>query len=262
MTMKRLLTAATIALLPAVAMAQTPLPVGSVTMSSPTTLTTLDMDKLKGNPSRMAWSPDLTQIYLQTIEGPFHQPKAVRHYIVTASDGKVKDVQAEPEWFQAYWSVKSHKASPDAPALEIALSTENRREQTTSVPRGGDLAKGGSVGADVTGTSTGDAAAAAMNSQTVTVHTMKLHGQTIGEFVNAVIVPGLTFAWAPKGTQAIAYTDPKGGKIYLMDPKGKKQDLDGTKDALLPMWSHDAKKLAWLQKDGKKKFELKVADIR
>ena len=259
--MKRLLIAASIALLPVAAIAQTPLPVGSVTLSSPTTLTTLDMDQLKGSPSRMAWSPDLTQIYLQTIEGPFHQPKAVRHYLVTAADGKVNSVQGEPEWFSAYWSVKSHKSSPDAPSVEIALSSENKREKTTSVPRGGDLARGGADTGE-TGSSAGEALAAANNSQTVTVHTMKLHGQAIGEFVNSVIVPGLTFAWAPKGTQAIAYADPKGGKIYLMDPNGKKQDLDGTKDALLPMWSHDAKKLAWLQKDGKKKFELKIADIR
>jgi hypothetical protein len=173
----------------------------------------------------------------------------------------VKDVKAEPEWFGAYWAVKSHKASPDEPGTEIALSSEQRVEKTTSVPRGGDLARGGAVGADVTGTSSGEAIAAAANSQTITVHTMKLHGQTIGEFVNSVIVPGLTFAWAPKGSKAIAYTEPKGGKLVLMDTQGKKQDL-GVKDAILPMWSHDATQLAWLEKDGKRKFELKVAKIQ
>lgn len=260
--MRMLCTAAMIVALSAPALAQTPLPVGNVTIASPTTVTTVDMNKLKGEPSRMAWSPDLSQVYLQTIEGPFHQPKAIRHYVVTVADGKVKDVQGEPEWFAPFWSVKSHKSSPDMPSLEIALSTENKREQTTSVPRGGDLARGGAVGADVTGTTSGEAIAAATNSQTVTIHTMKLKGRDIGEFVNSVIVPGLTFAWAPKGAHAIVYAEPKGGKLVLMDPEGKRQEIDGTGDAVLPMWSHDAKKLAWLQKDGKKKFALKVADIR
>ena len=247
--------------LPAAVMAQAPLPVGSVTLSAPATIAELDMNKLKGEPSRMAWSPDGTQIYLQTIEGPFHQPKAIRHYVITASDGNVKDVKAEPDWFAAYWAVKSHKSSPDEPTTEIGLTSENRVEKTTSVPRGGDLARGG-ADTGSTGSSSGEAIAAATNSQTITVHTMKLHGQTIGEFTNSVIVPGLTFAWAPKGSKTIAYTEPKGGRIVLMNTQGKRQELSGTRDALLPMWSQDATKLAWLQKDGKRRFELKVADVK
>jgi hypothetical protein len=256
----KLLSTLMIVALPAAGLAQAPLPVGSVTLSSPETIAEVDMNKLKGEPSRMAWSADGQEIYLQTIEGPFHQPKAIRHYVITAADGKVKDVQAEPEWFGAYWAVKSHKASPDDPATEIDLSSENRTEKTTSVPRGGDLARGG-ADTGSTGSTSGEAIAAAANSQTITVHTMKLHGQTIGEFVNSVIVPGLTFAWAPKGSKAIAYTEPKDGKLVLMDTQGKKQDL-GVKGALLPMWSHDATELAWLEKDGKRKFELKVAKIK
>jgi len=256
----KLLSTLMIVALPAALLAQAPLPVGSVTLASPATIADIDMNKLKGEPSRMAWSPNGTEIYLQTIEGPFHQPKAIHHYVITAADGKVKDVKAEPEWFGAYWAVKSHKASPDDPATEIDLSSENRTEKTTSVPRGGDLARGG-ADTGSTGSTSGEAIAAATNAQTITVHTMKLHGQTIGEFVNSVIVPGLTFAWAPKGSKAIAYTEPKGGKLVLMDTQGKKQDL-GVKDALLPMWSHDATELAWLEKDGKRKFELKVAKIK
>jgi len=260
MHMKALLNSLMIVALPAILIAQSPLAVGAVTASAPSTVAKLDMNKLKGEPSRLAWSPDGSQFYLQTIEGPFHQPKSVRHYMIDAKTGEVNDAQAEPAWFSAYWAVKSHKASPDVPATEIALATENRREKTTSVPRGGDLARGGADTGE-TGSSAGEALAAAANAQTVTVHTMKLHGETIGEFVNSVIVPGLTFAWAPKGIRAIAYTAQKNGKIVLMNPEGKKQELDGTKDSLLPMWSADGSQLAWLQKDGKKKYELKVTSL-
>ncbi|MDQ3486428.1 MAG: hypothetical protein M3468_01690 [Acidobacteriota bacterium] len=257
--MKALVKALMFVALPAIVLGQSPVPVGSVTLSSPTTIAEIDLKKLKGEPSRLAWSPDGKEMYLQTIEGLFQAPKAVRHYVITAADGKVSDVKAEPAWFGIYWSTKSNKASPDAPGTEIALASENRVEKTTSAPVGGDLARGGTVGTE--GTTAGDAIAAAANSQAVTVHMMKLHGQTIGEFVNSVIVPGLTFAWAPKGSKAIAYAEPKGGRIVLMDPNGKRQALDGTKDALLPMWSHDATQLAWLQKDGKRKFHLKVAKV-
>jgi hypothetical protein len=257
--MKTVLTVLMTLALPSIGLAQAPVPVGSVSLSEATTVAELDMAKLKGEPSRMAWSPDHSQIYLQTIEGPLHQPKAVRHFVVNVADGKVKDVKGEPEWFAAYWSVKSHKSSPDTPALAIELSSEQKLQKTTSTPMGGDLARGG-VDTGV-GSSAGELNAAA-TSQKVTVHTMKLHGQTIGEFINSVIVPGLTFAWAPVGSKAIVYTEPNGGKLVLMNDEGKRQSIDGTRDALLPMWSSDAKKLAWLQKDGRRKFLLKVADIR
>lgn len=259
--MKALLNTLMIVVLPATLMAQSPVAVGSLTLSASSTVATLDMGKLKGEPARLAWSPDGSQFYLQTIEGPFHQPKSVRHYLIDAKSGDTKDVQAEPAWFSAYWSVKSHKASPDVPASEIALTSENRREKTTSVPRGGDLARGGADTGE-SGSSAGDALAAAANSQTVIVHTMKLHGETIGEFINSVIVPGLTFGWAPKGSKAIAYSAQKSGKLVVMNTEGKKQELDDTKDTLLPMWSADATQLAWLQRDGRKKYELKVANLK
>jgi Tol biopolymer transport system component len=47
-----------------------------------------------------------------------------------------------------------------------------------------------------------------------------------------------------------------------MDSKGKKQELTETKDAILPAWSPDGSRLAWLQKDGKKKYELRIAKTR
>jgi hypothetical protein len=166
----------------------------------------------------------------------------------------------EPEWVGPYWTAKSHQASPDVPGHKIALESEQKREQTTAVPRGGDLARGGTTTA--TGTSSTDAQAAAYNSQMVTIHTMKLKGEVIGQFVNSVIVPGLTFGWGPKESQVIAYTAEKSGKVIVMDAEGKKQEVDGTRDALLPAWSPDGSRLAWLQRDGRRTFLLKVTQVR
>jgi hypothetical protein len=46
-----------------------------------------------------------------------------------------------------------------------------------------------------------------------------------------------------------------------MDRSGTKQEIAGSKDALLPAWSPDGMRLAWLQRDGKKKYQLKIASV-
>ena len=125
---------------------------------------------------------------------------------------------------------------------------------------GGDLARGGaSPGAHPIG---GDAVGAALASQVAGVHTMRLHGEAIGEFVNSVIVPGLTFGWAPKGARAMAFAAVQSGELLVMDAEGRKQPVPGTRDALLPAWSPDAAHLAWLQKSGRRKFVLQVVAVR
>jgi hypothetical protein len=267
MTIRRTLAAAALVIAPVVLSAQKPVPVGSVTISKPKVVAELDMNKLKGEPSRLAWSPDGAQLYVQTLEGGFGRPGAkLRHYNVALATGKIDDLQAEPAWVSAYWSVKSDKASPDVPAHEIQPAETQRMERTTSTPMGGDLARGGTdagagTGAGASSGSTPDALGAANTTQLVKVISLRLKGELIGEFVNAPLVPGLTFGWGPKGTQVIAYSMPKSGRVVIMDAQGKKQEVAGSKDAVLPAWSQDATQLAWLQKDGRKKVVLNVAGI-
>jgi Tol biopolymer transport system component len=232
----------------------------ALVISQGTPVAVLDMGKLKGEPSRLAWSPDGTKVYLQTIEGGFGRPNAkLRHYVFNMANGANEDLQVEPTWASTYWTAKSGQTSPDGPGLKIELKSEQRREQTTSVPRGGDLARGGA--SIDTGTSATDGVAAAYNSQTVTVHSMLFKGETVGEFLNSVIVPGLTFGWGPQGSKVIAFAAQKTGRVVVMDEQGGKQEVSGSKDALLPAWSPDGKRLAWLQKEGRGKFALQVADV-
>jgi hypothetical protein len=246
--------------LPAILAAQSPIRVDSLKVSEPVKVIELDMDKLKGQPSRLAWSADGTQLYVQTMEGNFGQPgQKHHHYTVIVADGSRKDVQAEPEWASAYWTVKSGQSSPDGPPLKIELKQEMRKEQTVSSPMGGALARGG-TGGD-TGTGAGEAMSAAYNQQPVPVNTMLLRGTAIGQFVNSVIVPGLTFGWGPKGTKAIAFADPKNGRVVVLDERGEKREVPGSKEAVLPAWSEDGTRIAWLQKDGKKKYVLQIARV-
>jgi dipeptidyl aminopeptidase/acylaminoacyl peptidase len=240
---------------------QPPLRVDALKFSTPTKVAELDMGKLKGEPSRLAWSPDGSQLYVQTLEGAFGQPSAkLRHYVFTVSDGTKKDLQAEPEWAAQYWTRKSGQASPDDGRLKIELKTERRQQRATSVPMGGDLARGAPTTAE-TGTSAGDAGAAAYGSQTAIAHVMQLKGTTIGEFINSVIVPGLTFGWGPTGSKAIAFAAEKSGRVVVMDEESGKREVAGSKDAILPAWSPNGARLAWLQKDGRRTFVLQVADV-
>ena len=103
--------------------------------------------------------------------------------------------------------------------------------------------------------------AAAYNNQPVAVNMLLVGGATVGEFVNSVIMPGMTFGWGPKGTKVIAFAEPKNGRITIMDAQGEKREVQGSKNAILPAWSPDGTRIAWLQKDGKKKFTLQVARV-
>ena len=260
--MDRHIAAALLLAAPALVGAQSPITAGALKFDEPSRVAEIDTDRLKGQPARLAWSPDGTQLYVQMMDGAFGKPGArLSHHVFSVADGKRQDVPAEPEWVPAYWAAKSGQASPDLPALKIDLKSETRAQKTVSAPMGGDLARGGGVGGDGGTASAGDAMAAAYNQQAIPVNTMFLHGEIVGEFVNSVIVPGLTFGWGPKGTSAIAYSANNTGRVVVMDAKGARQEVPGTKDSLLPAWSADGARLAWLQRDGRKKYILQVAGV-
>lgn len=232
----------------------------SVAFSAPETLVRLEPGDWRGEPARLAWSPDGSQLYLQTLVGGFGRPDALRHHYVFALPGGTRrELHEEPEWAADYWTMKSARTSPDRPErnpLRIELKSEKRQERTTSLPGGGDLARGGTTPA-ITEADQANIA----NQQVIGVHTMLLHGETVGEFVNSVIVPGLTYGWAPEGTKLIAYASQNSGRIVVMDETGGKKEVPGSKDAILPAWSQDLGRIAWLQKDGRRAYALKVARV-
>ena len=125
---------------------------------------------------------------------------------------------------------------------------------------GGDYAKGGNPGA-TSGTSVESVVSATSQSQTVGVITIRLKNEVVGEFVNSLFIPGLTFGWGPKGSGLIAFAEKDTGRLIVMDKKGTKLRVDGTKSVVVPAWAPDGTRLAYLQGQGHNKYSLVVASV-
>jgi hypothetical protein len=261
--MSTLLLSCVLALCPADGQAaQAPLATAAsvvVTPSAP--VVEFDMRRLKGPLVRqLAWSPDQTELYLQTYEA--NRDASVRntfHYLIPVAGGAPRQIDAPPSWAVAYLQWKSGQASPDDPSWKIDVTSEKKIQSATAIPNGGDMARGGVVD-PTSGISAESVAAAAGQSSNVSVYSMLLSGEVVGYWENHPIVPGLTFGWAPKGVGLIAFAD-KSGKLALMDRSGKARRIDSTKAVTLPAWSIDGTRLAYLEKTARTTYALIVATV-
>lgn len=232
-----------------------------LSIAAPQPVADLDAGKLKGDLARLAWSDDRSEFYVQTIERDrTGNPKAVHHYLVSTSSRSVKDAAGEPPWAAQYWQWKSAQASPAAPAFRISVEERTETKRAVAAPTGGDLARGGTPD-PTAGSTLSDAASAADTMQTAHIYALKVKTETIGEWTNAAVTPGTNFTWAPAPLRLLAFARRDGGSIVILDPSGAKQELAGTKGALLPAWSSDGRRLAWIERKDRKTYQLMMADV-
>src|SRR5262249_19745795 len=157
----------------------------------------------------------------------------------------------------SYWPFKSDRFAPGLGSLmiDVQQSLENMKYGTGSAGAigQGDRANGGTT------TSGANAERAALSDRNHVVR-LKLLDETISEFVNETVIPGLMFSWGPAASGAIAFTD-REGRLFLFDQKKRKRAVAGAKDAVLPAWTTDGSRLAWAQKNGRKKYTLVYATL-
>ena len=220
-------------------------------------LRTMDGDRLR----QLAWSPDETELYLQTYDpNRDASVKAVYHYRIPVTGGAPEALAAPPTWVADYWAWKSGQAAPGNPSWKIDVSSEKTIASATSMPMGGDLARGGTVN-PTSGTTAESVITHAAGSANLNTYTMRLNSQTVGEWINHPIMPGLTFGWGPTGSGLIAFADTKDGQLILMDASGATQRIDGTSHASLPAFTPSGSRVAYVEEQGRNKFSLVIAAV-
>jgi len=222
-----------------------PLDVSKLNIGQPTPVAELDLGKLKGDLREICWSEDGRQIYVQTAEG---DPRAAKphHYLIALPTGEPAGVDKPPAWAEDYWDFKASKTAPGVSALVIQFGSA---DGIGGLPRDGRPG----TGVDV-------AQLDAANDTSTGTRAFRLLGEKIGEVVNDVPIPGLSYGWGPENSGAIAFVD-HDGKVILMDRQKHKTAIAATKDATLPAWSADGARLAWAQKTGRKKYMLMVVPV-
>ena len=236
-------------------------------VSPPKVLAEIDSVKVEGTPIGLAWRTD-GALYLRVTQGKDKDGKErVRHYQFTTQPAlSVGQTDGTPQWAASYWIWKSSVAAPGDPALKIDVEQRKTRETTINTPGGAAIAginTSGYIGdTGGQGISPSEVAAAAFTGSTVGTVTMRFKGQVVGEWKNEYPQPGMRFGWAPAPMGVLAYAEADKRRLALLDSKGHKVVIPGTSDVLLPAWSTDGTRVAYLQKKSEQLYLLMVVDIR
>ncbi len=222
--------------------------------SSPVVVTEIDTGKLKGEPWRLAWAPGEQLLYLQTAEGnppllTFH------HYTIALPGGAVTAVDAEPAWASEYWAFKQDRNAPGLPSLVIDIEQKDETVKAGTAPAGVLDRESSPDRVAGAGISASDVAKGAHGDQKVHVVRLRLLGEEVGVWANEYANPGAKFGWGPSGSGAIVHVD-ETGRLVFFDEHRHRQTVAGVKNALLPAWSTDGARLAFLQKTGRKTYAV------
>jgi hypothetical protein len=233
----------------------------ALSVSAPTTVTALEARRFKGEPRRLAWSPDGREIYVQFVEHDKRgNPSKATHVVVRIEGAKTDTVAQEPAWAAKYWAWKSAQISPMSPTFRIAAESKEEVVRATGTPMGGDLARGSPDANPGGGVGVGEVTNVTNQSQKVTTWTLRLKGEVIGQWTNQAVVPGLTFGWTNKRA-LIAFSD-RDGDLIVMDESSRKKKVDGLDDTRLPAWDEDGSRIATLVEDGRKGWKLTLVDVK
>ena len=224
-----------------------------LTLGQPILWARIDAGELKGRPARLAWSEDRSELYLQVVDGQLAGDLTFRHYLIRQGK-KPEAVAAEPRWVQPYWSWKSAKSFFGDPMMSITVDV--RRTLLDSL-NGTAASRATYMDEMVSGQAL---LLSKQSGGTQITSRLLLRNRIIGEFVDEHIVPGYTFSWSPEDLRLIAFRSVT-GRLAIMNVEGETQDVGRTKDVLLPAWSDDGRAIAFLERTGRKTFDVIVVPV-
>jgi len=245
------------------AQASAPLDASRVALSPPVVLASFSGSDVNGFPLRLSWSPDGRQLHLRVVQRDRWANEKERQFIVTVADGRLQPADAEPGWSSSYWYMKSLYECPGVPGFKFDIESRTQRVQATNAGAGGAASQfaGDPYGAGFDLGPQGQAIISGpQQSQNVTTTTLRLKGQVVSEFVNTPVIPGLLYGWGPEGTGLIAYASSK-RLLTVMDRNGGRQEVTVSKAVLLPAWSADGTRLAWIEQQPHQRYVLKMVDV-
>jgi len=236
-----------------------PIDVATIKVGTPVVITEIDTGKLKGEVRRLCWSPDGGSLYLQVAESD-PPVERVRHYSIPLEGGTLAPIDREPAWAADFWAVKQDRVAPGIESLVIDVVQGN--ENLKSGPgQAGVLDRSSSPDRVAAGNPSVESLASGnMGTERARVVRLTLLGTDIATWVNERPFPGARFSWGPRNSGALVYVGEK-GQLVFFDQRKQKQTVASVKDTLLPAWSADGKRLAYLQKTGRKKFVLAWAPL-
>ncbi len=218
-----------------------PFDVSAFALAPPTPVRELDRKTLRGEPSKLAWSPDGSMLYIQSRDG-IGAAARYRHFQLRLGQDGLTPIDIEPEWAAEYWHNKVTEAAPGMPWLSIDVRVDKTR--TRVAPFAGGFAGAGSA--------TGSEAAASFSLSTVTLSYL---GVEIGRWMTDEPKSGVTFGWGPAGSGALAFAD-RQGRLTLVDKERRVRPIARTANVRLPAWSPDGNYVAYLEQQGRSKFRL------
>jgi hypothetical protein len=231
----------------------------ALTLGPPTLVAEVETSKLKGDVRRLAWEPDGTTLYLQTVEGKPPNERT-HHYSLEVAGGAPVAVAAEPQWAADYWAVKQDRTAPGLSSLVIEIQ-QGVETLKAGVGASGVLDRQSSPDAVAGGNpSMSNLADGAHGSQNATVTRLKLVGEDIAVWVNERPYPGARFSWGPAGSGALVYVG-EHGELMFFDRLKRRHKVPGVKDAFLPAWSADGRRLAFIQRTGRKKLSVSWIEV-